>query len=71
MDPEERIKTLRLLKIIVQKIIIANYIVHIPEDLSELSAKTIKFMDGGNHFTNYRKFFKSGELPAPLKTVVL
>lgn len=62
MDPEERIRTLRLLKTAAQMIIIADYIVPVPKDLSGLSAKTIKFLAGKNHFTNYRNFVKNGGL---------
>ncbi|GBD90656.1 cypemycin methyltransferase [bacterium BMS3Abin04] len=62
MDPEERIRTLRLLKTAAQMIIIADYIVPVPKDLSGLSAKTIEFLAGKNHFTNYRNFVKNGGL---------
>lgn len=71
MDSEERIETLHLLKTVAQKIIIADYIVPFPKDLSGLPAKTIEFLTGENHFTNYRKFVKSGRLPAPVKATVL
>lgn len=62
MDPEERIETLRMLKTVTQKIIIADYKVPVPKDLSGISAKIIEFLAGKNHFTNYRNFVKNGGL---------
>ena len=67
MPPEDRIKTLKEMKEVADKIIIGDYITPTPDTLWGKINVVVEFLAGRNHYNNFKLFVKSGGLSTLIK----